>query len=111
MVLAMAKPPSMRIYHTPSGRKEPHNLQARTAPLPYRPQNPEHDAEERRDVDAARHSRDMLIAGAALEISYIKLTPEEVEVQKRFGFTSDNIKVRATFATTFTDHGARRRAE
>jgi hypothetical protein len=24
---------------------------------------------------------------------------------------SDNIKVRATFATTFTDHGARRRAE
>jgi hypothetical protein len=64
----------MRIYHTPSGRKEPHNLRA-------------------------------------LEISYIKLTPEEVEVQKRFGFTSDNIKVRATFATTFTDHGARRRAE
>ena len=53
----------------------------------------------------------MLSAGAALEISYIKLTPEEVEVQKRFGFTSDNIKVRATFATTFTDHGARRRAE
>jgi hypothetical protein len=35
----------------------------------------------------------------------------EVEVQKRFGFTSDNIKIQATFATTFTDRGARRRAE
>ncbi len=53
----------------------------------------------------------MLIASAALEFSYIKLTPEEMEVQKRFGFTSDDIKVRATVATTFTDHGARRRAE
>lgn len=38
-------------------------------------------------------------------VSWIKLTPEEVEAQKRFGFTSDNIKVRARFATTFTDHG------
>ena len=28
-----------------------------------------------------------------------------MEAQKRFGFTSDNIKVRATFTTTFTDHG------
>ncbi len=38
-------------------------------------------------------------------VTYIKLTPEQVEAQRRFGFTSDNIKVRATFATTFTDHG------
>ena len=38
-------------------------------------------------------------------ITWIKLTPEQVEAQKRFGFTADNIKVRAKFATTFTDHG------
>jgi polyisoprenoid-binding protein YceI len=38
-------------------------------------------------------------------VTYIKLTPEQVEAQKRFGFGADNIKVRAAFATTFTDHG------
>ena len=38
-------------------------------------------------------------------ISWIRLTPEQVEAQKRFGFTSDSIKVRAKFATAFTDHG------
>lgn len=38
-------------------------------------------------------------------VTYVKLTPEQAEAQKRFGFTSDNIKVRARFATTFTDHG------
>ncbi|MDP2627995.1 MAG: hypothetical protein Q8Q58_13980, partial [Candidatus Rokubacteria bacterium] len=38
-------------------------------------------------------------------VTYIKLTPEQVEAQKRFGFTSDNIKVRAKVATTFTNHG------
>jgi len=38
-------------------------------------------------------------------VTYIKLTPEQVEAQKRFGFTSDNVKVRAKFWTTFTDHG------
>jgi hypothetical protein len=38
-------------------------------------------------------------------VTYIKLTPEEVEAQKQFGFSSDNIKVRAKMATTFTDHG------
>jgi polyisoprenoid-binding protein YceI len=38
-------------------------------------------------------------------VTWIKLAPEEVEAQKRFGFTADNIKVRARFATTFTDHG------
>ena len=38
-------------------------------------------------------------------VTWIKLTPEDVEAQKRFGFTADNIKVRARFATAFTDHG------
>jgi polyisoprenoid-binding protein YceI len=37
-------------------------------------------------------------------VTYIKLTPEQIEAQKRFGFTSDNIKVRTKLATTFTDH-------
>jgi polyisoprenoid-binding protein YceI len=37
-------------------------------------------------------------------ITYIKLTPEQAEQQKRFGFTADNVKVRAKFTTTFTDH-------
>ena len=35
-------------------------------------------------------------------MTYIKLTPEQVEAQKRFGFTADNIKVRTKLATTFT---------
>jgi polyisoprenoid-binding protein YceI len=38
-------------------------------------------------------------------VTYIKLSPEQVEAQKRFGFTSDNIKVRTKLSTTFTDHG------
>jgi polyisoprenoid-binding protein YceI len=38
-------------------------------------------------------------------ITMIRLTPEQVEAQKRWGFTSDNIKVRARFTTTFSDHG------
>ena len=38
-------------------------------------------------------------------VTWIRLTPEELEGQKRFGFAADNIKVRARFATTFTDHG------
>jgi polyisoprenoid-binding protein YceI len=38
-------------------------------------------------------------------VTYVKLSPEQVEQQKRFGFTSDNIKVRTKLATTFTDHG------
>ena len=37
-------------------------------------------------------------------VTWIKLTPEQVEGQKRFGFTGDNVKVRAKFATTFKDH-------
>ena len=38
-------------------------------------------------------------------VTWIKLTPEEVEAQKRYGFAADIIKVRARFVTTFTDHG------
>ena len=42
---------------------------------------------------------------ADASVMYIKLTPEQVEQQKRFGFTSDNIKVKAKINTTFTEHG------
>ena len=42
---------------------------------------------------------------ADARVTYVKLTPEQVEAQKRFGFTTDNLKVRAKFATTFTNHG------
>jgi hypothetical protein len=38
-------------------------------------------------------------------VTYIKLTPEQVEQQKRFGFTSDNLKVKAKLNSTFTNHG------
>jgi polyisoprenoid-binding protein YceI len=38
-------------------------------------------------------------------VTYIKLTPEQVEDQKRFGFTSDNLKVKAKLNSTFTGHG------
>src|SRR5438067_578308 len=37
-------------------------------------------------------------------VMYIKLTPEQVEQQKRFGFTSDNVKVKAKVGSTFTAH-------
>ncbi len=42
---------------------------------------------------------------ADARVTWVKLTPEQVEAQKRFGFTSDNIKVRAKFGTTFANHG------
>jgi len=38
-------------------------------------------------------------------VTWVKLTPEQAEAQKRFGFTPDNIKVRAKLGTTFTNHG------
>src|SRR5436309_1780760 len=38
-------------------------------------------------------------------VMYIKLSPEQVEQQKRFGFTSDNVKVKAKLNPTFTAHG------
>jgi polyisoprenoid-binding protein YceI len=42
---------------------------------------------------------------AEATVTYIKLTPEQVEAQKRFGFTGDNLKVKAKLASTFTEHG------
>jgi len=42
---------------------------------------------------------------ADARVTYVKLTPEQMEAQKRFGFAADNIKVRAKFATSFTNHG------
>jgi polyisoprenoid-binding protein YceI len=42
---------------------------------------------------------------ADARVTYVKLTPQQVEAQKRFGFTADNLKVRAKFGTTFTNHG------
>jgi len=44
-----------------------------------------------------------LVADA--RVTYIKLTPEQVEAQKRFGFATDNVKVRAKFSTLFSNHG------
>ncbi len=44
-------------------------------------------------------------AVADATVTYIKLMPEQVEQQKRFGFTSDNLKVKAKWNSTFTNHG------
>jgi len=46
--------------------------------------------------------RDVVADG---RVSYFRLTPEQVEAQKRFGFQSDNIKVRAKLESVFTNHG------
>jgi len=42
---------------------------------------------------------------ADARVTYVQLTPEQLEGQKRFGFTSDNVKIRARLSTLFTDHG------
>jgi polyisoprenoid-binding protein YceI len=42
---------------------------------------------------------------AEANVTYIKLTPEQVEQQKRFGFGTDNLKVKTRLTTTFTEHG------
>lgn len=42
---------------------------------------------------------------ADAQVTYIKLLPEQLESQRRFGFTSDNIRVIAKFRTSFTNHG------
>lgn len=42
---------------------------------------------------------------ADARVTYVKLTPDQLETQKRFGFTSDNLRVRANFKTSFTTHG------
>jgi polyisoprenoid-binding protein YceI len=38
-------------------------------------------------------------------LTYVKLTPEQAEAQKRFGFTTENIRANAKFRTSFTNHG------
>jgi polyisoprenoid-binding protein YceI len=38
-------------------------------------------------------------------VYYLRLTPEQVEAQKRFGFTAESLRVNAKLATTFTNHG------
>jgi len=42
---------------------------------------------------------------ADTSVMYVKLTPEQLEQQRRFGFSSDNIKAKATVTTSFTEHG------
>ena len=42
---------------------------------------------------------------ADARITYVHLTPEQLETQKRFGFTTDNFRVWAQFTTSFTNHG------
>lgn len=42
---------------------------------------------------------------AETRITYLRLTPEQLETQRRFGFSSDNLRVKATFKTSFTNHG------
>src|SRR2546422_2698471 len=44
---------------------------------------------------------------AEATVTWIKLTPDQVEGQKRFGFSADNIKVRPRLPPTFPDHGMR----
>ncbi|HTY80301.1 MAG TPA: YceI family protein [Candidatus Bathyarchaeia archaeon] len=41
---------------------------------------------------------------ADARVTLVRLTPEQVEAQKRFGFSTDNLKVRAKFGTMFTNH-------
>ncbi len=42
---------------------------------------------------------------ADARVTYQKLTSEQLESTRRFGFTSDMIRVKSTLRTTFTDHG------
>ncbi len=44
---------------------------------------------------------------ADARVTYVKLTTDQLEKdnQKRFGFTTDNLKVRAKFNTKLSDHG------
>lgn len=42
---------------------------------------------------------------ADARVTYVKLMPAQVEAQKRFGFATDNLKVRSKFVTSFTNHG------
>jgi polyisoprenoid-binding protein YceI len=53
----------------------------------------------------------LTIRGKALDtvadstVYYLRLTPEQVESQKRFGLTAESVRVNAKFPTTFTKHG------
>jgi polyisoprenoid-binding protein YceI len=54
----------------------------------------------------------LIIKGKPVEVNadavvrYVKLTPDLLtDAQKKFGFTSDNLKVRARFGTAFNNHG------
>jgi polyisoprenoid-binding protein YceI len=53
----------------------------------------------------------LTIRGKALDtvadstVYYLRLTPEQVESQKRFGLTAESVRVNAKFPTTFTNHG------
>jgi polyisoprenoid-binding protein YceI len=38
-------------------------------------------------------------------VYYLRLTPEQIESQKRFGLTAETLRVTAKFHTTFTNHG------
>jgi len=38
-------------------------------------------------------------------VYYLRLTPEQVESQKRFGFTPETLRITSKFPTTFTNHG------
>ena len=38
-------------------------------------------------------------------IYYLRLTPEQVESQKRFGLTAETLRITSKFPTTFTSHG------
>jgi polyisoprenoid-binding protein YceI len=38
-------------------------------------------------------------------VYYLRLTPEQVESQKRFGLTAESLRITAKFPTTFTNHG------
>ena len=42
---------------------------------------------------------------AEARITYLKLSPAQAEEQKRFGFSTDNLRVKAKFNTSFTNHG------
>jgi polyisoprenoid-binding protein YceI len=38
-------------------------------------------------------------------VYYLRLTPEQVESQKRFGFTPETLRITSKLPTTFTNHG------
>ena len=44
-----------------------------------------------------------LVADA--RVIYLRLTPEEIEAQRRSGFTNEILRVKARFNTSFTNHG------